>query len=228
MYRDEDDENVELLDTEPTDEMVEEPEVDEPMVADEEDGTYHARPRFGEREYNQARNEKGQYDRNYYKNRAKELDKKVSDAQTEKKTNSKEVPATEGKGKKTPQDAPTKTVQKNRRDQLKDDVNLLKAKKERFDNKIASAKARTYQATHPVEAAKEAAKDKVKEVAKEKVKQVVKKQVADKAKKEVAKKAVVKFLASNPWVWVIAGAILIYLHLLQNIQIMQQQILKIL
>ncbi len=51
----------------------------------------NVRPAFGEQEYNNARDENGNFDKNYYKNKEDELKQKVEDAQKEKDNEYKDV-----------------------------------------------------------------------------------------------------------------------------------------
>jgi len=170
---------------------------------------------FGEKEYNQARDENGRYDNKYYANRGKELDEKVSAAEEEK-----------NKDYKKTDDEPIKedgsnTKGKNKFDKLKDNINLRKAKNERFQNKLNGAKAKAYQVTHPGEMLKDKAEEKIDEVkdkAKDVIKNKVKKSTKEKVEKEAkvkVKDAVIKFVMKNPYVVLaIVGVILIVIILL--------------
>lgn len=183
-----------------------------------EDDEQIVRERFGEKEYNAAKNEHGVYDKNYYANREKELDEKVEKAKDAKKEDQKEVLKKNEQGEKVP-------VQKNKNifDKTKDNFNLAKAQRDRLQNKINDAKAKAYNVMHPGEALKDAAKAKLKEQtvdkAKDAAKNVAKKagKAAGEAAKKGAKKAagaIAKFIAANPIVLVIVGIVLIFLLLI--------------
>ncbi len=180
---------------------------------------------FGEREFNEAKDEKGIYNRDYYKKRAEELDKKVEEAEEERAKKTKEevdldengnAKWKEGEaprnrtwenGKETTKGAPTKQVDKSNKEKLKDNYNLAKAKKDRLDNKINSIKSKTYAVSHPIKSLGNDIKAKAEDKAKETAKKAGKK-VAD-STKEVAKKgakALAKLVLSNP---LIVGIILI-------------------
>lgn len=161
---------------------------------------------FGEKEYNQAKNEDEIYDKNYYKNRGHELDEKVKEAEENKNKQTKEVP-----DKETNDGMPTKTVNKTRTEQLKDRAELLKAKNERFQNKINGAKAKAYNVMHPGEALKDKAKSVTKNATKK---------VGDAAGKAIKKgantgvKALVSLIKKNPYVLLAIGGIVLLLIIL--------------
>lgn len=140
-------------------------------------------PRFGENEYNQAKDKNGKYDKNYYANRKNELDNKVKEAEKEKHRGDKL-----NKKYKEGEDDPSKKYKnKNIFDKARDNANLAKAKTDRFQNKVNEAKKMYQMAAHPGEALK----DKVKEAAKEKTKDTAKnvgKKTAE-ATKNAGKKA---------------------------------------
>jgi murein DD-endopeptidase MepM/ murein hydrolase activator NlpD len=151
--------------------------------------------RFGENEYNAAKNENGVYDPDFYKKRQEELDDKLDAAKREKGNKWK---------KKDPSDKGpvaadgSNTTQKNIIDRTRDRMNLGKAKLDSISNNIASKKAAAFNATHPVEAAKNKAKAAV-----NKVKDDAKKKVRD---------ALVSFIKKHPYVLLIAaGAFLLLL-----------------
>jgi len=153
---------------------------------------------FGEREYNQAKNQNGGFDNNYYSNRGKDLDKKVEDAEQEKNNSQKEQIKKNDNGEEV-----RSLKNKNIFDKVKDNANLLKAKNDRIQNKISNAKANAYRMSHP----KEVVKDKVSETAKEGAKKIGQK--ASETGKQVAKqtgKALLAFIKKNPYV---LGVILI-------------------
>lgn len=161
--------------------------------------------RFGEKEYNAAKDENGKYDKNYYANRQKELDDKVNEADKEKHRGDKL-----NKKYKEGEDDPSKRyVNKNKFDKAKDNINLAKAKNERFQNRLNNAKAKTYNAMHPGEALKDKAKDVAKDVGKKAGKAAANagKQAAKAAGKAAATgvKALVKAAASNPYVLIALG-----------------------
>lgn len=150
--------------------------------------------KYGEKEYKNARDENGHHDKNYYKKRGQELDEKVDKAKEEKARNWK---------KKDPDADGSNTERKNRRDKLKDNINLERAKYDRMMNKLDNIKSKTYQTLHPVDAAKEAVKDKAKGTAKE-----ARKAAAKTTGRIVASgaKAVLAFIGSNP---ILLGAVLV-------------------
>lgn len=161
---------------------------------------------FGEKEYNKTLNENGVHDNNYYKNRQEELDNNVKELKEEKDRDYKKT-----------DDEPVKedgsnNVGKNKFDKVKDDINLLNARKSQLQNKIDNVKSKAYEATHPeeilnnkVNEVKENVKDKIKEKTTDKVKDASKKVAITGAKKLGA------FIISNP---VILGAILILILVL--------------
>jgi len=169
------------------------------------------RERFGEREYNAAKNEHGIYDKNYYANRGKELDDQVAHAEEKKNQGQKEVLKKNEQGEKTP-------VQKNKNifDKAKDNAELMKAKNDRVLNKINSAKAKAYNVMHPGEALKNQAKAAVSNAAKTAGKKVGKSAVkaGAAAGKAIGKAALtgaklaISFLMKNPVVLIILGVVL--------------------
>ncbi len=177
------------------------------------------REKFGQREYNNAKNSDGVYDKNHYKNRQKDLDQKVFDLDNERRKTHK---------LKKDANAPVKadgsnTVRKSKMDQVMDNLKYANAKKNALTNKIDDVKAKAYNATHPTEALKDAAKSKAKTAVKNveqkaaaKVKAVQKK-AADKVKKvalSVGKK-IVAFILTNPGIIAIIGiAIIIFIVIL--------------
>lgn len=175
------------------------------------------RERFGEREYKEAKDEHGVYDKNYYANRGKELDDKVAKAEDKKNQTQKEVLKKNEQGEKVP-------VQKNKNifDKAKDNAELLKAKNDRFQNKLNSAKAKAYNVMHPGEALKDQAKSAVSNAAKSAGKKVGKSaakagSAAGKAVSKGASRAIsgiVKLAASNPIALIILVAIIIVVLLI--------------
>lgn len=165
------------------------------------------RGRFGEAEYNAAKTEDGVYDKDHYKKKSEELDEKVKKAEEEKKKTQKEVP-----NKKNGGEAGNDFRNKNFFDKAKDNAELLKAKNDRLQNKINGAKAKAYNAMHPVEALKDQAKAKAKEAAKEAGKKVAKAagEATKKASAAVGKK-IAAFIASNPVVLIVIGAVALIL-----------------
>jgi len=164
--------------------------------------------RFGEAEYNQAKNKDGVYDKNYYANRGKELDEKVESAKQEKNKDWK----MKDKNDKGPVKADgSNTTHKSKWDKAKDNANLIKAKNDRFQNKISSAKAKAYNIMHPGEALK----DKAKSVAKNATKKTAK-AVAQATKKAIVSfgKWLIGFIATHPYVAIIVGVVLFILFLI--------------
>ncbi len=231
------DDEIEELDEEPstTQEIsdLETPlETPEEYINENYDESYensYNRPKFGEREYKNAKDENGHHDKDYYKKRGQELDEKVSKAKEEKdrdwKTDkedadknqnkeniddnnkSEENKNLETKEKENLEHKPEEERQnKNKFDRVRDNYNLEKAKFERMQNKLDGIKAKTYQTMHPIEAAKEEAKEKVKDGAK-----AVGKTAAKATGRMVANggKAVISFLLSNPIVLGALAAIII-------------------
>lgn len=150
-----------LDDAETIEEVAEEPEL-------------HRKESFGEKEYNQAKDENGNYDKDYYKNRGEELDRKVEEAKQERDRDTKEELKKEetpdekklnasnngessavnrsGKETKTVETSEgTSRVPKSKWDRAKDNINLASAQKDRALNKFNAAKAKAYQYTHPGE-----------------------------------------------------------------------------
>lgn len=153
--------------------------------------------KFGQKEYDEAKKD-GVYDSNHYKAKQQELDKKADDLKQEREKN--------WKAKNSGKEGESGTQRKSKMDRVMDDLNYAKAKKDAISNKIDGAKASAYNALHPVEHAKDVAKNKVKNAANQ-----VKKKAANKAK--VAAKAVGKkimaFIATNPWVLLVLAVFLV-------------------
>ncbi len=172
------------------------------------------RERFGEREYNNARDENGKYNKDHYKSKQEELDKKLDDAKHEKKLNNKKVGIDEN--------GRNKYKNKNIIDKAKDRVNVAKARQDAISNKLANAKANAYRAMHPGEALKDAAKAKAKSAAKSAGKKVG--SAAAKAGKKAgqaigkalsaAGKALINFLLANPIVLIIIAALILIILIL--------------
>ena len=173
--------------------------------------------RFGEKEYNEAKNESGVYDKNYYANRGNELDEKVKSAEEKKANTQKEVTKKNEQGEKV-------VGQKNKNifDKAKDNADLIKARNDRFQNKLNGAKAKAYNVMHPGEALKDKAKSAIGNAAKSAGKKVG--QSAAKAGAAAGKaigkgastaiSAFIKFAASNPIVLAILGVALVILLIL--------------
>ena len=169
-------------------------------IPSDEVGEIPEKQHFGEKEY---RAQNG--DRGYYAKRKDELDHKVAEAREEKGKKYKKDP----QSSEPIQADGSNTVKKNRRDRVKDNYNLEKAKLERAKAGLDSAKAKTYALMHPGEALKDKAKEAGKNAAKKTGK------VAAKGAKSAAKgigrmvatggKAVISFFASNPFALLIAG-----------------------
>ncbi len=163
--------------------------------------------RFGEKEHNAAKDEKGHYDRNYYANRQKELDEEADAAKKEKDRNWKMNDGSEGEPVKADG---SNTSHKSAIDKANDRINYAKAKKNQIGNKIANAKNKAYMATHPGELAKE----KVKEVGdnlKDKVKSKlgIPKDAKDAVKKVSINvgKSILTFLKSPYGIIIVSAAI---------------------
>lgn len=153
---------------------------------------------FGKREYEATKGKDGKSDKNYYANKQKDLDKKLHDAKHEKSINNKKDGLDEN--------GHNKYKNKNIVDKYKDTRNVVKARHDVITNKLNDAKSKVYQATHPGEMAKEKVKDAAKDAAKKMAKQ------AGKAAKQAGKKvgqAIVKVIASNPWILLVLLAIVI-------------------
>lgn len=169
------------------------------------------KPRFGEEQYNQARDANGVYDKNYYAKRGQELDDKLEKAKEEKARGYKKTDPNDGSPVK-PDGSNTRS--KTRSEKLKDNLEVAKAKNARFQNKVANAQAKAYQVMHPGEVLKNKAKSAATNAAKNAGKQVGK--AAAKAGKAAGKlalsgiKAIASFLAANPIVlFIVIGVILI-------------------
>ena len=176
------DDILDTPDVEQIDENIEEPEL-------------HHREDFGEREYNDAKNDEGAYDKDYYANRQRELDQQVEDAKNERNNpyknledNDSENPNNTSQNNRSTStnketeanDTETSSyVPKSKWDRARDNINLANAQKESAYNKINNAKSKIYQATHPGEMLKEKAKSAASDAA----------QAAGEAAKEVGKKA---------------------------------------
>lgn len=166
--------------------------------------------KFGQREYDQAKKD-GVYNKEHYKNKQSELDKKAEDLNNERHKDWKMKKGETGPVKSDG----SNTVRKSKVDRVMDNLNYAKAKKGAIDNKIAGAKANAYNAMHPLEAAKDKAKSEAKNAAKDVGKQAAKKtgDAAKAAGKQVGKVAaqigskIIAFIAANPWVLLIIGGV---------------------
>lgn len=103
----------------------------------------------GQEEYKKAIGEDGKYDKDYYKNRGEELDKKVEAAKEEKARTVKKADPNDPNP--FDPDAPN-NIQKNWKDKLNDNKDLTKAKYDRIKNKMDGAKAKYYEKAHPIKA----------------------------------------------------------------------------
>lgn len=165
------------------------------------------RGRFGEQEYNQAKDNQGIFDKNHYKAKQQELDQKLSDAKKEKSLGNKQVGLDEN--------GHNKYKNKNLLDKVNDRVNVAKARQDVISNRLSNAKANAYRAMHPGETLKDTAKSKAKETAKnvgKKAGQAVTK-AAGKGLK-AAGSAVIKFIAANPIVLLIIMVVALILLIL--------------
>lgn len=170
--------------------------------------------KFGQKEYDQAKNENGVYDKNHYKSKQNELDKKLEDAKHEKSLNNKKVGVDEN-GK-------NKYKNKNVVDKFKDTRNVAKARQDAITNKLNNAKASAYNMMHPGEALKDKAKNTATNAAKNVGKKAAK--GAAKAGKAAGKvvgkaaaagtKALISFLAANPIVLIVVVVIIFLILLL--------------
>lgn len=171
------------------------------------DGGVVRNQKFGQKEYDQAKKD-GVYDPNHYKAKQQELDKKTEELNQERQKNWKMKKGETGPAKEDG----SNTQRKSKMDRVMDNLNYAKAKKDAISNKIDGAKANAYNALHPVEHAKNLAKNKAKNAINQ-----AKKQVGNKAKmaaKAVGKK-IVAFIAANPWILLVfAGIIMIILVIL--------------
>lgn len=162
--------------------------------------------KFGQKEYDKAKKD-GVYDSNHYKAKQQELDKKAEELNQERQKNWK---------MKNGENGPVKadgsnTKRKSNMDRVIDNFNYAKAKKDAITNKIDEAKANTYNALHPVEHAKNLAESKVENAVNQ-----AKKQVGNKAKMaaKAAGKKIVTFIAANPWILIIVGALILILFII--------------
>lgn len=117
------------------------------------------RQRFGEKEYNAAKDENGKYNKDYYKSRKQELEQKVANAKVEKSRNWKKNPNDNGPVKADG----SNTQRKNWRDKFQDNVNLKNSKRELRQAKRDEAKAKTHQILHPFRTLKDKAKTNAKD-----------------------------------------------------------------
>lgn len=156
---------------------------------------------FGQKEYDQAK-KNGVYDSNHYKAKQQELDKKAEELNNERHNNTKPK-----KGETGPAKADgSNTVRKSKMDRVMDNLNYAKAKKDAISNKIDGAKADIYDATHPLEHAKDAAKAKAKDTAKQAGKAAAAK---GKAAASALGKKLIAAIASNPYILVVILAIFV-------------------
>lgn len=167
---------------------------DQTESMDEEQGQQQEKKRFGEDEYNAARDENGKYDKNHYKAQNERLNQNLQDAKDERAKGTKEKKGKVKKdqdtgkamrdpntGKKLREDPITKN--KNIIDKAKDNKRVFDAKNAKFQNKINNAKSKAFKTMHPLEYAKNQLKGKAKTVAKNTAKK------AGKATAKGAKKA---------------------------------------
>ncbi len=132
--------------------------IEQPVVNENPSPSPNSAQKFGQKEYNQAKDESGKFDKNHYKAKQQELDQKLNDAKKEKKLGDKKVGLDEN--------GHNKYKKKNIVDKAKDSLNVAKARQDIISNKLSNAKANAYRLAHPGEALKDAAKDKAKNVAK--------------------------------------------------------------
>ncbi len=199
--------------------------LDEPFEDDIYDDSLETpaeeKPRFGEREYNAAKDEKGHYDKNYYAERQKDLDQKVAEADSERKKNWK---MNEGHEDERPESDGSNNSNKNVWDKVKDQANYANARKDQMANKVANVKNKAYQVTHPGEILKDKASEKIqektddlKQAVKDKISKLNKnqatKQAKDQAKKNVGK-VIGEFIKKNPTLLIYAGVIIAVLFII--------------
>ena len=197
-------------------ETLEEPEEIETLDAPAEEQPTK-KERFGEREYNQARDDSGKYDKNYYANRGKELDDNLEKAKQEQAKKTKDVIKKNDQGEQI-------TTQKNKNvfDRMKDNANVRKIQNDRFANKVNSAKSKAFNLMHPGEALKDKAKSALSTAGKEAGKNVAKgaAKAGQAAGKIVAKgvkslvSTMIKLIATHPIPALIIGSILILFFIL--------------
>lgn len=173
-------------------------QVVEPQTMDEIPSVRNEK--FGQRQYDQAKNKDGVYDKNYYKDRQDELNKKANKLNEERKRNVK-TSSSEGNVLKP----------KTKMDRVLDNLNYANAKKNALVNHVDEAKANAYNMMHPGEALKNKAKSEVK-----KGTNAVKKVAKEKAKvmASVAKKKIVAFIAANPWILLVFGLFILFIIIL--------------
>lgn len=168
--------------------------------------------KFGQREYDQAKKD-GVYNKDHYKNKQSELDKKAEGLNEERHKDWKMKKGETG----NPKADGSNVVRKSKMDRVMDNLNYAKAKKGALDNKIAGAKANAYNAMHPLETAKDKAINGAKSTAKDVGKKAAKKTgdaakaVGKQAGKVVAKLGAkfLAFIAANPWILLIIGGVLL-------------------
>ena len=145
---------------------------------------------FGQKEYDMAKKD-GVYDKNHFKEKQSELDKKSDDLNQERHKNWKQ----KKEGNEPIKADGSNTVRKSKMDRVMDNLRYANAKKNAISNKIDGAKADFYNATHPLESAKDALKNKAKGA----VKDLEKKAAAKgKALLSAAGKKAVAFIMGNP------------------------------
>lgn len=173
-------------------------QVVEPQTMDENPSVRNEK--FGQRQYDQAKNKDGVYDKNYYKDRQDELNKKASKLNEERKRNVK-TSSSEGNALKP----------KTKMNRVLDNLNYANAKKNALVNQVDEAKANAYNMMNPGEALKNKAKSEVK-----KGTNAVKKVAKEKAKvmASVAKKKILAFIAANPWILLVFGLFILFIIIL--------------
>lgn len=180
-------------------------QVVEPQTMDENPSVRNEK--FGQRQYDQAKNKDGIYDKNYYKNKQNELDEKAHQLDQERHKNWKMK-----KGETGPVKADGSNTQvKSKMNRVLDNLNYANAKKNALVNHVDEAKANAYNMMHPGEALKNKAKSEVK-----KGTNAVKKAAKEKAKvmASVAKKKIVAFIAANPWILLVIALIIFFIVIL--------------
>lgn len=126
--------------------------------------TGNQRAKFGEKEYNQALGEDGKYNKDFYKDKAKDIDDKLDAAKQAKDNKFKKVDPSDNK-KVSPDGSDL--IKKTKKEQLKDNLNYNKLKYEKAKNGWQAKKARAYEKMHPLQAAKNRASKGIEHATKE-------------------------------------------------------------
>lgn len=205
------------------DELFETEELDELSPEELYDDNESNDPSFNyensfERAHNNARGEDGKYDKDYYQNRQKGLDKEREELSQEK---NRDYKMKKGSEKEPIKSDGSNTLSKNKFDRFRDNAKLAGNKFNSMQNRMHAAQDKMYNATHPLESAKEGLQDKVKDKVlslKDKGKEVAK-EAGKKVGKAIGngiKKGLLA-LMKTPYFWIAVAILLVILLLIMMV-----------